>query len=65
MTLYHFMTYCIEMSRRAKHLFERAAYELFRSTGADDYVRRCYGALHTTGEQYILADIEGLMRSRQ
>lgn len=59
------LIYCIETCRRAKHISERAAYELFRSTGADDYVRRCYGALHTTGAQYILADIEGFMRSRQ
>ena len=50
---------------RVKHLSERAAYELFCYTGVDEYVRRCYGALHTTGEQYILADIEGFMRSRQ
>ena len=54
-----FLIYCIEMYRRAKHISGRAAYELFRSTGADDYVRRCYGALHTTGEQYILEDVDG------
>ena len=45
-----FLIYCIEMYRRAKHISSRAAYEIFRSVGADDYVRRCYGALHTTGE---------------
>ncbi|MBE6382093.1 MAG: DUF3791 domain-containing protein [Lentisphaerae bacterium] len=60
-----FLIYCIEMYRRAKHISGRAAYELFRSTGADDYVRRCYGALHTTGEQYILEDIEGFIKSRR
>ncbi len=56
-----FLIYCIEMYRRAKHISGRAAYELFRSTGADDDVRRSDGALHTTGEQYILADIDGFM----
>ena len=56
-----FLIYCIEMYRRAKHIDGRAAYELFCSTGADDYIRRSYGALHTTGERYILADIEGFM----
>ena len=56
-----FLIYCIEMYRRAKHIDGRAAYELFRSTGADEYVRRAYGALHTTGEQYILDDIDGYM----
>lgn len=59
-----FLIYCIEMYRRAKHISGRSAYELFHSTGADDYVRLGYGALHTTGEQYILADIEGYINSR-
>ena len=59
-----FLIYCIEMYRRAKRITGRAAYRLFRSTGADDYVRRCYGALHTTGEQYILADIDGYISSK-
>ena len=60
-----FLIYCIEMYRRAKNIDGRAAYERFRSTGADDYVRRSYGALHTTGEQYILADIDDYMSSRR
>lgn len=54
-----FLIYCIEMYRRAKHISGRAAYELFHATGADDYVRRCYGALHTTGDMYILDDVDG------
>lgn len=41
-----------------KNISGRAAYELFRATGADEYVCSCYGALHTTGERYILADID-------
>ena len=60
-----FLIYCIEMYRRAKHIDGRAAYERFRSTGADDYVRRSYGALHTTGEQYILADIDDYMSCKR
>lgn len=54
-----FLIYCIEMYRRAKRISGRSAYELFHSTGTDNYIRRCYGALHTTGEKYILSDIEG------
>lgn len=59
-----FLIYCIEMYRRAKHISGRAAYELFRSVGADEYVRRCYDALHTTSERYILADIDKYIASR-
>ncbi len=58
-----FLIYCIEMYRRAKKIPGRTAYELFRSVGADEYVHRCYGALHTTGEQYILSDIDGYIGS--
>ena len=53
-----FLIYSIEMYRRMKNISGRAAYELFQSTGADEYVRNCYGALHTTGEQYMLEDID-------
>ena len=59
-----FLVYCIEMYRRAKHIDGRTAYELFRKTGADDYVRRSYGALHTTGERYIVADIDGFISDK-
>ena len=56
-----FLIYCIEMFRSAKGMSGKDAYALFRSTGADDYVRRSYGALHTTGERYILEDIDDFL----
>lgn len=56
-----FLVYCIEMYRCAKGLSGRDAYDLFHSTGADDYVRRSYGALHTIGERCILEDIDGFI----
>lgn len=58
-----FLVYCIEMYRRAKGISGREAYDLFHSTGADDYVRRSFGALHTVGEGYILEDIEDFIAS--
>ena len=58
-----FLIYCIEMYRREKGLTGRQTYDLFERTGADDFVLRCYGALHTTGERYILADIEAYIDS--
>lgn len=59
-----FLIYCIELYRAAKHIDGTAAYELFRSTGADEYVRNGYGALHTTGDGYILADIDDYIASK-
>lgn len=59
-----FLIYCIELYRRAKSLSGRAAFDLFHQTGADDYVRQSFGALHTVGEQYVLDDIDGFVKSR-
>lgn len=58
-----FLIYCIELYRRAKGMSGSAAFDLFRRTGADDYIRRSFGALHTTGERYVLDDIEGFLAS--
>lgn len=58
-----FLIYCIELYRRARHLTGREAYDLFHRTGADEYVRASFGALHTMGDQYIADDIEGFLRS--
>jgi len=60
-----FLVYCIELYRQAKGISGRAAYDLFHQTGADEYVRKCFGALHTTGERYILEDLEGYILARQ
>lgn len=56
-----FLIYCIELYRHAKKMSGSAVYDLFRRTGADDYIQRSFGALHTTGEQYVLDDIEGFL----
>ena len=59
-----FLIYCIELYRHAKNLTGRAAFDLFHATGADEYVRQSFGALHTVGEQYVLNDIDGFVQSR-
>jgi len=59
-----YLIYCIELYRQAKNLSGRAVYDLFRRTGADEYIRQSFGALHTVGEQYVLDDIDGYIQSR-
>ncbi len=59
-----YLIYCIELYRQAKNLSGRAVYDLFHRTGADEYIRRSFGALHTAGEQYVLDDIDGYVQSR-
>ena len=60
-----FLIYCIEMYRRVKRISGRVAYDTFRATGVDDYVRQSYGALHTVGDQYIFADIDEYIQAHR
>jgi hypothetical protein len=39
--------------------------ELFKSYGIIDYVMSCYEALHTTGSNYIIEDIDLFVEARQ
>ena len=60
-----FLIYCIEMYRREKCLTGRQTYDLFVQTGADGFVQRCYGALHTTGVSYILSEIDAYIENHR
>jgi hypothetical protein len=53
-----FLAYCIEIYKAAKHISGKRAYELFRDHGVLDYVMDSFGALHTTGANYIVNDID-------
>jgi hypothetical protein len=53
-----FLVYCLEMYRAAKRMTGRQAIELFKRYGVSDYVISCYEALHTTGTNYIVEDID-------
>ena len=60
-----FLVFCIEMYKRAKDMTGRQAFELFRRYGVVDYVMSCYEALHTTGTNYIVEDIDLFIEARQ
>ncbi|MDR2841259.1 MAG: DUF3791 domain-containing protein [Paludibacter sp.] len=53
-----FLAYCIEIYRRAKGLTGKQVYLLFVKFGVLNYVIDAYGALHTTGSQYTIDDID-------
>jgi hypothetical protein len=53
-----FLAYCVEIYRQAKGLSGKQVYTLFAKRGVFDYVIDCYGALHTTGAQYTIDDID-------
>lgn len=53
-----FLIYCVETYKNAKHLTGRQVAELFTRYDVWDYVYSCYEALHTTGANYIVEDID-------
>ncbi|GHV28694.1 hypothetical protein FACS1894167_06440 [Synergistales bacterium] len=59
-----FLAYCIEIYKDAKKINGKQAFTLFEKYGVLDYVIDCYGALHTTGAQYTVNDIDGFIASR-
>ena len=60
-----FIVYCIEEYRSAEKLTGKAVIELFNRFRVLDYIRSYYEALHTTGRQYIVDDINLYIQARQ
>lgn len=60
-----FMIYCIEEYKNAKALTGRQTIALFDEYNILEYVRSCYDALHTTGSNYIVEDIDLFIEARQ
>jgi hypothetical protein len=59
-----FLSYCVEIYKNAKHLTGREVIDLFEKTGAIDYLAVCHEALHTTGPQYTVNDIDAFISDR-
>ena len=53
-----FMIYCTEQYKSAKNLTGKQVIELFRKYRVSEYVMSCFEALHTTGANYIVEDID-------
>jgi hypothetical protein len=60
-----FMVYCVEIYKSAKKMTGKDVFNLFEKYGVLDYVIDCYGALHATGAQYAIEDIDEFIASRQ
>jgi hypothetical protein len=52
-----FMAYCIEEYKAAKQMNGKAVIDLFNQYGVLQYISDHYGALYTTGGEYIVEDI--------
>ena len=60
-----FIVYCVEIYKTAHKLTGKQVAQLFTSHGIFEYVADCYEALHTTGPEYIVDDISGLIEQRR
>ncbi len=60
-----FMVYCTEQYKSAKKLTGKQVSELFTRYNVWDYIYSCFEALHTTGGNYIVDDIDFYIEARQ
>ena len=60
-----FMVYCTEQYRAAKKLTGKQVAELFSRYRVWEYLYSCFEALHTTGANYIVEDIDLYIQARQ
>jgi len=60
-----FLVYCLEVYRDAKNMTGKQVIEMFKLYGITDYILSCYEALHTTGVNYIIEDIDLFIEARQ
>ncbi len=59
-----FLIYCTEQYKTAKNLTGRQVAELFSRYSVWDYIYSCFEALHTTGANYIVEDIDLFISAR-
>ena len=60
-----FLVYCVEIYKTAHKINGKQVMELFNQYKIPEYIVTCFGALHTTGPQYIIEDIAGLIEERR
>jgi len=60
-----FLVYCVEIYKTAHKLSGKQIMRLFNQYEINEYIVKCYKALHTTGPEYIIDDITGLIEERK
>lgn len=61
----NFLIFCIEQYKSAKNLTGKQVMDLFREYKISEYIVSCFEALHTTGTNYIIEDIDLYIEARQ
>jgi len=60
-----FMVFCLESYKTAHNLGGASALAVFDKYGVFEYLTSFYDVLHSTGQQYIVQDIDLFIRARQ
>lgn len=60
-----FLIYCVEQYKSSKKLTGRQVSELFSRYRVWEYIYSCFEALHTTGANYIVSDIDLYIEARE
>lgn len=60
-----FLVYCIENYKNVKGLKGKEVIELFNRYRVLDYINASYEALHTTGKEYIIDDLDIYISARK
>ena len=61
----HFLIYCVEQYKVAKQLNGQQVAALFDKYNVWEYIYTCFEALHTTGGNYIVSDIDLYIEARK
>lgn len=61
----NFLIYCTERYKSQKNMTGIQVSNLFNKYDVWDYIYSCFEALHTTGENYIVEDIDLYLKARQ
>ncbi|MDR2547793.1 MAG: DUF3791 domain-containing protein [Lachnospiraceae bacterium] len=61
----HFKIFCLERYKSHHHLNGNEAFHLFKEYGVLEYLTSFYDVLHTYGDNYLVADIDDFIASRQ
>lgn len=59
-----FMSFCVEMYARSKHLSGGVVASMLAKCGGFDYLRRGYDVLHTMGREWIVEDLDDYFKLR-
>ena len=60
-----FLIFCIEEYKAAKNLTGKQVIDLFQRYRVSEYIMSCFEALHTTGTNYIIEDIDLYIDARK